>query len=412
MSRFAAAVASAATRTPMANGAVPMTQDRVLNIDGDMLAYYCAGNDDVDTGIARSSLMGKIEAGMRAAKAQTARIVLTSEASHKGYRYAVASVKPYQQQRAGKVKPRNWRFLRDFMTEGRLPHELIVTDIAEADDELARLARLPGPTPILMSNDKDLRMVPGWHLTWTDHILINVNSFLVDSRDKEYGEYWFWKQMITGDPVDTIPGLPGQYYTNAKGERKVRKLGEVGAGLILQGVRSTEAAVKVVREAYENWYGDEALVHMLEQASLLWMRIDPSDPFDCLSEGRPLHTLAREMSGAITQIQSRINYAKSCEASANADSSGQDSDAGTAEHALRAVQPAAGEGQGCSGPLPLDGVCESSPALVVQCVTRQTGKRDEALRSDQLFRIPAWCRLLYPAACRTTNQPAASAVPG
>jgi 5'-3' exonuclease len=71
------------------------------------------------------------------------------------------------------------------------------------------------------------------------------------------GEKFFYAQLIMGDPVDNIPGLP--------------KHGPKAAFDILGNTQTREEAFKAVLEAYRAVYGDSAEAEMLEQGQLLWM---------------------------------------------------------------------------------------------------------------------------------------------
>mgnify|MGYP003537285249 FL=1 len=94
-----ALAARVAQASPFVAGAVPVIQGRVLVVDGDGLAYYCAGNDDTTIGEARSRATDKVRSAMQAVGAESALIVLTGRFSHKGHRYAIARRVPYQSKR-------------------------------------------------------------------------------------------------------------------------------------------------------------------------------------------------------------------------------------------------------------------------------------------------------------------------
>ncbi len=126
---------------------------------------------------------------------------------------------------------------------------------------------------IICSRDKDLRTNNGWVYSWE---LANQPSFgpdwcegygwieLTEKRHpkdprkiKGRGPKFFLAQCITGDDVDTIPGLEGQ--------------GPVKAFKILEATTTYEEGVQAVLEAYRGVYGDAAEKELLEQGRLLWM---------------------------------------------------------------------------------------------------------------------------------------------
>lgn len=67
----------------------------------------------------------------------------------------------------------------------------------EADDVMAYFCVEYGYG--IATIDKDLSMVPGWHYNWNKEKLFMVSP--------EAGWQFFYRQMLTGDPTDNIPGL-------------------------------------------------------------------------------------------------------------------------------------------------------------------------------------------------------------
>lgn len=179
------------------------------------------------------------------------------------FRESIATTQKYKE-RAGN-KPFHYYNIKAHLYGTRDCYQV---DGLEADDLIAiQLMEHPGET-ICCTRDKDLRAVPGWHYGWE---LGNQPSFgpilvegfgairLSDKRDKivGWGEKFFYAQMLTGDPVDTIPGIP--------------KMGAVGAFKILEHALTSEDAFKAVVGAYKKAYGLYFNEVMLEQGRLLWM---------------------------------------------------------------------------------------------------------------------------------------------
>ncbi len=98
---------------------------------------------------------------------------------------------------------------------------------------------------IIMSIDKDLDMIRGWHYNF-----IKNTKYLIN--DQEAIKH-FYTQILTGDRVDNIVGLKGV------GPKKAEK--------ILQDCVTEADMYKAVLEAYDN---DEERV--LENGQLLWIR--------------------------------------------------------------------------------------------------------------------------------------------
>lgn len=308
---FASAIALAAGSAPM--GAVPITPNRILLVDGDGLAYYCAGKDDTDAGEARRSLVRKVKNAAEFIGAERVVVLLTASNSHKGHRYAIARVKPYQGQRAGSRRPKNWEALRNYMESSEFPFEVDSTAVAEADDLFGWYSHT-FPDVVIYTQDKDMRMLPGLHLDWVTnrvHKVEVVNGVVQDSvfNDKQYGIKWFWLQMLHGDTADNIPGLPKYKTVNAQGLEVFKPVGEVTAAkLLCQG--ATGAAAVMVE--YRGYYGERWLVELMEQACLLWMRRKPEDWDDCMNPGGPLECFndgEEEFAKAYLEIKDRVSTA-------------------------------------------------------------------------------------------------------
>lgn len=143
-----------------------------------------------------------------------------------------------------------------------------VTEGLEADDLMAIEQTNRPEETIICTRDKDLLQVAGWHYRWE---LSNQPQFgpeLVDdvgyiklSADRKkirgVGMLFFYSQMLTGDAVDSIPGLP--------------KCGPVAAFNILANSKTPNEALKAVYGAYKASYGMSGYTEMLEQGRLLYM---------------------------------------------------------------------------------------------------------------------------------------------
>lgn len=314
---FADAIAKVAGASPMAQGSVPVTPGRTLFVDGDGLAYYCAGNDDTSAGEARERLVDKVKGAIRQVGAERATILITASGSHKGHRYAIARVKPYQAQRSGSRRPANWQALRDYMASNDFPFDAEISYSAEADDLFGAYAYSNPSHTVIYTQDKDMRMLPGVHLDWVSHRVHTVEwQQQMDGRvtvhdskfnDKQYGPRWFWLQMLQGDTADNIPGLPKYLARDV-----FKPVGEVTAEKLLTIPMLGEGYAHTVAAYYKGYYGERWLVEMVEQACLLWMRRVPTKWDDCLDLGGPLHTFndgSREFAAAYAEIQSRVRQA-------------------------------------------------------------------------------------------------------
>jgi hypothetical protein len=321
--------AKAAAAQPMGYGAVPIVPNRILLVDGDGLCYYCAGNDDTDVGTARANLISKVKRAAELVGAGHIKILVTGSGSNKGHRYAIARVKPYQGQRAGSRRPKNWEALRELLATGFNGVEIETTYTAEADDLFGWYAYNYPDDVVILTQDKDMRMLPGVHLDWVTNRIHKVEHSLTDVRheyrmynrkvhdsvfnDKQYGPRWFWLQMLHGDTADNIPGLPlarikyGGSWVDAG--YSLNKVGEAAAVKILAG--QVVPVGEVVAEAYLSNYGQRWLVEMLEQACLLWMRRIPEKWDDCCDEGGPMYEFTHHalFQSAYAEIETRVRQA-------------------------------------------------------------------------------------------------------
>lgn len=299
------AAAKAAAAEPMTTTTLPAVPGRVLFSDGDALAYTCAGNDECIPAQARANLLNTLAAAKRASGAEVGRMLVTARHSHKGYRYAVATVKPYQGQRDGGRRPKNWEYLRRII-EQEPPVPSDNTASAEADDLFGKYSKLLGWNNVVIhTQDKDMRMVPGLHLTWDTMRLIEVppETWALVFNDKVYGRKWFWLQMLMGDAADYVPGLPR--YVKPNGKEGL--CGEATATKLLEECQSNEHAFMVVGGLYKGYYGDEWDTQLLEQAVLLWMRNDEkSRVFNVLDDGNPLGHVRELFTSAQTKLTERV----------------------------------------------------------------------------------------------------------
>ena len=191
------------------------------------------------------------------------------------FRENIGITLPYKGNRDNLKKPWHYQNIKAYMMTR---YHTLVIDGKEADDAMCivqtqRLKDLSGsqyylPETIICTRDKDLRQCPGWHFGWE---LGNQPQFgpefvegygyikLNDKRNKivGVGEKFFYSQLITGDKVDNIPGLPSS--------------GPVAAFELLESTTTPEEGFKCVVEAYRAKFPETWKEYLLEQGQLLWM---------------------------------------------------------------------------------------------------------------------------------------------
>ncbi len=184
------------------------------------------------------------------------------------FREAIAKRKPYKGTRKEEGKPWHYANIWAYL---QVKWSAIIVEGMEADDAMCieqTTALKEGRDTVICTRDKDLRQCDGWTFSWE---LGNQPQFgptfvegygnisLSDDNKKlrGVGEKFFYAQLIMGDPVDNIPGLP--------------KHGPKAAFDVVGNTQTREEGFKAVLEAYRAIYGDLAEAELLEQGQLLWM---------------------------------------------------------------------------------------------------------------------------------------------
>jgi 5'-3' exonuclease len=191
------------------------------------------------------------------------------------FRNQIAKTKVYKGTRV-EHKPQNFDNLTAYIKGMK---DTVVTDGIEADDAMAieQVRWLPQDgdamgkqyDTIICSRDKDLRQVPGWHYGWEIGNQPSFGPELVDRsgwikldrggsspKIKGVGLKFFFSQLLTGDTVDNIPGLP--------------KCGPVAAFKILEDCDDPDSMLKQVMFHYMK-AGDIDQSYLEEQGRLLWL---------------------------------------------------------------------------------------------------------------------------------------------
>jgi len=167
----------------------------------------------------------------------------------KCFRHEIATVKEYKSGRpeGPKLKHSARKFLLDF-------YDATVPENLEADDAMGMAQTT---TTVICSNDKDLQQVPGRHYNFVtdEHMIVDMYE----------ADCWFFTQLLSGDAVDAIPGLPGI------ADKKARKIVDEFAG-------AHKELVEYVKQLYVDNYGPEGEEIMKEMAQLVYI-LRPGDTF-------------------------------------------------------------------------------------------------------------------------------------
>lgn len=173
------------------------------------------------------------------------------------FRLGVAKTLPYKGNRDPSHKPVHAAEIKAMM---RREYDVVTSDGQEADDDIsiahyATWLKDPYGT-VICTIDKDLDMVPGLHYNFAKE-----ERYYIEPLE---GLWHFYKQCLTGDTTDNIPGIAG--------------IGPVKAVRALPAVGSPEPDLyRAVLELYTQAYGDQAEERLRETGTLLWMRRHPND---------------------------------------------------------------------------------------------------------------------------------------
>ena len=285
-------------------GAMPVNPDRVLHLDGDMLAYSCSGNAEVSVESARGKLlMTAHELGRNTGSASIV-VHLTAATSDKGQRPLVATTQAYQANRKGGAKPHNWHYLREYMRQYVGP-EFKVKDWQdrEADDGLGYVSRhVACKHHVLGYEDKDMRMLTGiTHLDMNTQQLVNVpvDCYEMIHGGRVYGKKWFLLQMLQGDGADHIPGI-------GPSPNWVRGCGYKTAAKLLDGISDWDSGLEKLLWLYRDVHGPKYPARFAEQAMLLWIRTQAQTS---VMEFFELHHLPGIVMDAAHTIAARVRAA-------------------------------------------------------------------------------------------------------
>lgn len=111
------------------------------------------------------------------------------------FRNDIATIKEYKGNRKEDYKPYWYQQIRNYLTTNWNGE---VIEGREADDECSIRQRESGCTGVIATIDKDLDQVPGWHYNYMRKTFYEVGA--------DEAELLFYKQVLSGDPTDNIPG--------------------------------------------------------------------------------------------------------------------------------------------------------------------------------------------------------------
>lgn len=186
------------------------------------------------------------------------------------FRDKLAKIKPYKGNRADVDKPIHYDACRKYLKEAWLAKECFGI---EADDACG-IHQFKYEDSVIVSNDKDMRQIPGFHYDWTKE---GAKVVYVDEDEALYQKY---VQVLSGDPTDNIEGIPG--------------LGDKGAAKLLQGMfGSAEYEYDdVCRSIYDEYFNSDDIIKHLKMSYVDYVsNILHMTPNDVYEETKALITI-------------------------------------------------------------------------------------------------------------------------
>jgi len=183
----------------------------VALIDGDVLCYEGGFASDAGAraqgmpheplSFCLNGVKEKINSLRNIVEADDVLIFLSNPAT--GYR--VEAFPEYKANRDPTHRPHWYKEIKEYLLD---KHQAVLSEPGdEADDALGiaqtEMIKEGAYMPVLCTKDKDLDMIPGWHYNWSknrkDNGLYYVNELEANKI--------FYKQVLTGDSTDNIPGM-------------------------------------------------------------------------------------------------------------------------------------------------------------------------------------------------------------
>ena len=147
------------------------------------------------------------------------------------FRNELATIKVYKGNRDPLHKPHWYDEIKKYLKDVWDAQEV---ENLEADDVLADIQHdaPQSESSCIVSTDKDLDQIAGWHYNWVKDQLYEVSV--------EQGIHCKYMQILTGDSTDNIEGIPG--------------VGPVGAEKCLEWCESIDDYEQAIADQYEHFF--------------------------------------------------------------------------------------------------------------------------------------------------------------
>lgn len=219
-------------------------------IDSDTIAYASAATaEGQGEQIACWNANAMVEDTLRKLNTRDFQLYLTGEGN---FRYQI-----YPEYKANRIKMQRPAYLQAVKSHLVAEWGAVVAQGCEADDLLGIEQCQAEDETIIVSIDKDLDQIPGWHYNPKKEI-----EYIISPLD---GLRFFYYQLLVGDTADNIKGALG--------------IGPKKATKILEGLSDEYSMYLAVRDQYRS---DEELI-MNARCLYIWHKEDdewtpPNDP--------------------------------------------------------------------------------------------------------------------------------------
>jgi len=173
------------------------------------------------------------------------------------FRNKVATIAPYKGNRK-QPRPKYYQYIRDYLCRN---HRAVIIEGMEADDMLAIRQTMLGDRSVIISRDKDLRQVQGWHYGYASGKQKEFKLKYYDELGEIHlnkkkltggGAKFLFAQAILGDATDNIKGLKGcgdvKAYEVLKDCETVQELEQETKNLYLERYEDSEEAISAFKE--------------------------------------------------------------------------------------------------------------------------------------------------------------------
>lgn len=164
------------------------------------------------------------------------------------FRKYIAKQLEYKGHRKDQPKPQYYDEIREYL-QNRWGAKMI--EGMEADDAMGIMQFSKHRSrSVIASIDKDMKMIPGWHYNFVKRELEYIDRTQADRN--------FFRQLLTGDMTDNIPGIKG--------------MGPKTALKLMGDETDPDKLYALCCEQYRKAYGDESWLPIIdEMAQLLWI---------------------------------------------------------------------------------------------------------------------------------------------